>query len=529
MSASRRSQVTGIALGIALSVGPAVLTALAKNWYVAPCDNPPCGDGSLANPWDLQTALNPNLQPPPPGRVQAGDTVWLLGGTYNGNYESFLEGDPDKPIIVRSIGDGAAKIDGGSYNEPGGAILRVLRGYTWFWGIQVMSSSTDRTSVYQVSQIPPDIGTTVGIRTPAVPNNLLPGLKFINMVIHDTAEGFFMLVDAEGVEFYGNIIYYNGWHAPDRGHGYGIYVKYYLPSATLPVIVKDNIVLAHYGMGIVGSPDTAGYVLNDMTCEGNIVFYNGVLNYEADHEEGFEKNFTIGDSRVYPVRPKLINNYTYFAPDNEAARRSPGNNRLGYTSSCTHATVTGNYFVTPYRVWDPPYPCAGRSFQFQGTDLNAIANNIFYGRTSNDPNDVDLLAAWRSGYGNIFYDCACWPPPCSGPLPTGVEVFVRPNEYEGKRGHVAVYNWDDVNDVLVDVSEILSPGDLYHVVDPQNYFGPPVASGTYLGGSILMPMTSTATATSSAGFTPQHTSKQFGAFVVKRVFYQQEGPERGGP
>ncbi|MDQ2980376.1 MAG: hypothetical protein M3R62_14285, partial [Acidobacteriota bacterium] len=49
----------------------------AAAYYVAPSGRP-TGDGSIGNPWDLQTALN---KPIPPG-----STIWLAGGTYRGQY-----------------------------------------------------------------------------------------------------------------------------------------------------------------------------------------------------------------------------------------------------------------------------------------------------------------------------------------------------------------------------------------------------------------------------------------------------------
>ena len=44
--------------------------------YVSPTGSA-VGDGSSAQPWDLATALAGAK-----GRVQAGDTIWLRGGTY---------------------------------------------------------------------------------------------------------------------------------------------------------------------------------------------------------------------------------------------------------------------------------------------------------------------------------------------------------------------------------------------------------------------------------------------------------------
>ncbi len=67
----------GLALGL-LCGGLSFLAAVAgaTDYYVAP-NGSPSGNGSINNPWDLQTALDQ------PAAVQPGDTIWLRGGTYD--------------------------------------------------------------------------------------------------------------------------------------------------------------------------------------------------------------------------------------------------------------------------------------------------------------------------------------------------------------------------------------------------------------------------------------------------------------
>ena len=91
-----------------------------------------------------------------------------------------------------------------------------------------------------------------------------------------------------------------------------------------------------------------------------------------------------------------------------------------------------------------------------------------------------------------------------------------------------------MNDVAVDVSSILQQGDFYEVRDAQNYDGPPVTTGVYMGGTISIPMADVNAPVSIPWGTPdreppKHTPRQFGAFVVLRTFMQQEGPVGGGP
>src|SRR6478752_9156304 len=68
-----------------------------RQFYVSP-DGSPNGDGSLNNPWDLQTALNQ------PQSVAPGDVLNLLKGTYRtadgANFRCKLKGKEGTYILV---------------------------------------------------------------------------------------------------------------------------------------------------------------------------------------------------------------------------------------------------------------------------------------------------------------------------------------------------------------------------------------------------------------------------------------------
>src|SRR6185295_10693666 len=50
--------------------------------------------------------------------------------------------------------------------------------------------------------------------------------------------------------------------------------------------------------------------------------------------------------------------------------------------------------------------------------------------------------------------------------------------------------------------------------DAQNFYGPPVASGTYSGSPVSIPMAGLSKAVPSGFVTPAHTAPLFGTFVV---------------
>lgn len=106
--------------------------------------------------------------------------------------------------------------------------------------------------------------------------------------------------------------------------------------------------------------------------------------------------------------------------------------------------------------------------------------------------------------------------PFSSHAPTGTWTFVQPNKYETGRASIAIYNWDLSATVSVDVTGAIAPGTRYQVLDAQNYFGAPVAAGTYDGAPISIPMAglTIATPNGSVPTQPMRTAPQFGAFVL---------------
>src|SRR5713101_3332184 len=186
--------------------------AFGAEFYAAP-NGSASGDGSINRPWNLATALGQ------PAAVHPGDTIWLRGGRYVGRFYSSLTGTAAAPIKVRQYPGERATIDGFSPSASGN-ILQVGGAYTWYWGFEIMSSDPYRVSTSS-STSPPDIRRGGGVYTDQAPGH--PGLKFINLVVHDAAVGFGWWQDATDSEIYGCLIYYNGWKRADgQGAGHGI-------------------------------------------------------------------------------------------------------------------------------------------------------------------------------------------------------------------------------------------------------------------------------------------------------------------
>ena len=193
-----------------------------------------------------------------------------------------LKGTANAPIKVRQYPFERAIIDGGNSHFVN--ILEISGSYTWYWGFEIMSSDPNRVSA-QTSSAPSDIGRGGGVATVQT-SDTGSGLKFINLVIHDTAGAFGLWQQAIDAEVYGCLIYNNGWDAPDRGHGHGIYVQ----NQTSTKQITDNIIFNQFSHGIHAYSTAPN--LDGLDIEGNVSFDNGILSRVS----GPARNLLIGEA-----------------------------------------------------------------------------------------------------------------------------------------------------------------------------------------------------------------------------------------
>jgi hypothetical protein len=98
------------------------------------------------------------------------------------------------------------------------------------------------------------------------------------------------------------------------------------------------------------------------------------------------------------------------------------------------------------------------------------------------------------------------------------KVFVRPNAYETGRANIVIYNWSGQSAVSVNLGGVLHSGDHYEVHNVQNLRGAPVASGTFSGGSVSIPMTGVAPPkpVGVGSASAPRTGPYFDVFIVTR-------------
>jgi len=456
--ALRASIITSLLLALVALDGTTTVRVhgqtIGREYHVAP-SGVATNDGSSTRPLDLTTALS-STSPARPG-----DTIWLHDGTYLAPVVSRLTGTASAPIIVRQYPGERATIDGGTTALDA---LTVHGAHTWFWGFEITSSDPRRVSSESGSW-PSDLRRGYGAVTRA------PGIRFINLVVHDNANGIGLWQESVGSEAYGNILYYNGWQGTDRAHGHGIYTQ----NQTGVRRIVDNILFDQFSHGVHAYGSSAAS-LDNITLEGNIAFMNGSISAGGIYESGRE--LLLGGYRV-AANPVVEANATY-----------AGQSNFGYSAGCTNGRMTNNYFA--------------------GATILVACNPQMTGNNFYDPN-WPRYGTWPTQYPqNVFH----------GARPTTTVVRVRPNAYEPGRAHIAIYNWSRSASVMVDLAPARLPlGAAFEIRDARNFFGSPVATGNYNGTPVLVPMSGlvAADAVGNVPRRPVHNAPDFGAFVVLPV------------
>ncbi len=345
--------------------------------------------------------------------------------------------------------------------------------YTWYWGLEITNTG-HVTRVAQQGKI--DMGA-------AISDECTIGCKFINNIASNGGGGIGTFNNSNGSEYYGNILFYNGWEdtsGGDPGKGHGLYIQNFSPTAPVR-LSKDNLSFSNFGFNMQAYTDNGG--IHNLHFEGNVFFEssNPVPN-------GPTFNFLIGGGNTAFVGFKMISNYTY-GPTLNGDRR--GTDVVGWGGTpCTTPEVKNNYL-------------ASGNFELGSNCSNPVmtGNTLYtsFARSSSFPSNTYFTAK-----------------------PTGAnatKIFVRPNFYEPGRGHIIVYNWSRADSVQVDLSSLgLTNGQAFSIKDSQNINGTAVFSSTFNSASPIITLPMTATAVSPLYGTvskpPHHSDKEFGTFVV---------------
>lgn len=526
-----RSKAISLLLGIWICFGQRLSAA---QWYAA-TTGVSGNTGSLASPWDLQTALNKT------NTIANGDTLYLRAGTYSHAPQAETSVDPgyifqcdifstatNAPIIVRPYPGEIVRIDGGAYVAPFGATarptLRIGRNGNntfgcniWIYDIEFFSSSTEGRTSTGDSSFPTDITRSDG------PYFYGDGIKLINCVVHDLSTGLSSWDSCSSTEFYGNVCFNNGWQGTPHQHGHNYYTQ--TAAASNPgKTFRHNVSSNPYEKGIQMYGSSAANVNNYRLIENTWMGATGrggvLIGTKAGGAADRLTDNVLSGNFGYRVDLSI-----YYQPDTNAYR---------------DVIVIGNYF---------------RDGQFQlGLWKNAlIVSNTFLWMT-NSAHPVDLwtvpfgnyITGWTNDFntyyissssaqafvveGVAFFNLSQYRA-ASGydlnstlltVLPATNYVIIQTNAYNADRANLIIYNWTMTTNLNITLADTKwQTGDTVVMHNAQDYNGDVTSATLGASTNVMINMLAAAhtvaipygdsAALSSASF------PMFGTFVLKRT------------
>jgi len=275
-------------------------------------------------------------------------TVTIPDGVYTHLPVPFIKGTSENPITYQPEAGATVVLDANTVfnNDCSHTIWKniVFRNSSWSSRVSAQSGST-----------PTDISTN-DLRIAA------QGIKLINCVIHDLfSPGFW--TEATSAELYGCVIFNNGWTAPDRGHGHGIYAQ----NSSGVKLIKDCIIFQNFGWGIHAYSSNSDNLVG-MEFIGNTCFTAGIL-----HGTGYDDILIGAESGVVPA-PKIQANMTYGALSRGLRF---------YVGGAEDVTLEDNYF---------PNGKAGTytAISESGNNWTTVGNQVFVRGNDYDVNRANI-------------------------------------------------------------------------------------------------------------------------------------------
>lgn len=526
-------------------------------WYAAPT-GVSTNAGTLASPWDLETAATSNA-------INSGDTVYLRGGRYD--YSTY----PTVPYSYASYAHSGAI----SITTNGVTYRNYLAEYPLLDGalnigrpdgvggtntiVRGIRCTRSNPATDPTSGDPLNGGSDAGIQLYG------PGAKVISCIADNHYwGGFAMWVPNTSGEMVNCLTYNNGWLDPNY-HGTGLASGrahgMYLQNNTTTKKITDNFNFNNFSVNlyvhttaqqtrnflIVGNavwgagaaqPSTVGAadawvgdldISTGITVDQNHFWNNSGARAESRIQPGGGQNTIIHDPIVW------TNNWMNEAPQ---------------WFCFAKITATGNRLAA-IQGWEIYLDTIhGQVFPTGTVTTYAIDNNAYYLVT--DPSNWTYVKGSNTVTQAVNISRSAWQAfgldvhsTFSASAATGTWSVCRPGTYNDAadtRAHIIVWNWDGLATVAVDVSNTLGLGDTFALYDaydyPRLFLAPgesaptPLLTGTYGGGTIPVPLAAIAAppivnAVVRNASSPAARSVQFGAFVLIRTAINPIAPGAG--
>jgi hypothetical protein len=510
--------------------------------YFAATDGTSGGDGSIGDPFDLQTALA-NVS------MTTGDTLWLRGGTYYGKFTSILTGgtvrsytgewaiidgnrtttlteaigDDEDLDRTLTVGSTAGMVSGGTLAIEDTVVesvqissvlspTTVLVNRGWgigqandtdpvphdsgvtlhFTGTQFTVSGSDTT--YRDFEITNTYSTrdqdglnynkVLGIVGPAITNFAGVGNSFINIYSHDNAAGIFTGSSSGDTLIYGVLSVNEGLINPDNGQ------TLYLENATGYSRVYDVISLNGTNTNMQFRGVSGPYVGGDI--QGCVLAGCGIHSLaDPPYHRAMIYGPEAQQSPTGSVRDSVFHHHGVDTGEHCI---------FGYGSGIADGVFKDNYFlgnvakgVSASDVVDA-LEFTGNKFDNPyyvgvnvGTHVQALPEEPGWTWDNNDYYRT-TLGQWKFNIvGVAGDDFAAWK------LATGYDanssihtdpmpdtVIVRANAYEAGRSNVVIYCPSEPATIDVDLSDTgLVDNQSITVYNAYNYEGDPVYTGTF--------------------------------------------------
>jgi hypothetical protein len=487
-----------------------IQTVVGNRFYAAP-DGTVSGEGTITDPWDLQTALNQ------PAVLMPGDTLWLRGGIYNGFYISNLTGTPSEYITVIQYPNERATIQD-NRQFASGATLQINGAYTIYKNFEVCNSVTDRNALGVDSFRP------MGLQIEG------QHINCINLIIHDTGHGIGFWSTAVNSKIYGCIIYNCGTrNIPDlySTHGHGIYSQ----NNTGIKEITNNIIFNQAGFGLHLYPNPAN--VNGYNISGNTLFNNGILSGDTIRFN----NILVNTYPPYTAENITIaNNYTYDSDSTyEYTSLYQSDLFIGALDvNCGEVNMLDNYLIGKGRAgialvnWEEVSFQNNTTYYLNNGSIGLVipagvspgsytwTNNTYFTGAFADQFSYQfgLPENFTTWQGLTGFDASS---EVHAEAPTTNNIIIQPNIYEPGRAHIIAWLFDKPSTIEIDLSETgLINGQTYRIVDATNYFGSILASGVFDAANpiVSLPITSLNTQAPVGMAAFAHTAPEFITFVV---------------
>jgi hypothetical protein len=247
-------------------------------YFIAP-NGLATNSGSISSPWDIKTGLDSKASV-----IKPGSTVYLRAGTYKYVSAVKLQGAAGNYVIIRPYQNEAARIEGG---------VMIYNPYVEIRDLEFFIPYTSGRTSAQITSHPTDLNVTAGVTV------LASHIRVINNWIHDTGQGIVVHPLIGDAYVYGNLVYNNGWMAPDRGHGHGVYPQ---NETDMPDLFEANIVFNQFS----------------------------TYNFHLYREGGIVKNITLIDNVTFNGTDLVGGYYPFSAITIQNHYAGAGMLRLGY-------------------------------------------------------------------------------------------------------------------------------------------------------------------------------------------------------